>query len=71
MGNIALPFPIELMLDVLQRCGRHDVYNFARTSKANYDMSVHLLYRHIDLVIALESEALKRHEKYGVYDFVQ
>ncbi|KAK6521703.1 hypothetical protein TWF506_001907 [Arthrobotrys conoides] len=71
MGNTTLPIPLELTLDILHRCGRHGVYNFARTSKANYDISVHLLYKHIDLVIALESEALERHEKYGVYDFVQ
>ncbi|KAF3126573.1 hypothetical protein TWF703_010444 [Orbilia oligospora] len=71
MGNTTLPIPIEITLDILQRCGRHDVYSFARTSKGNYDISVHLLYKHIDLVIALESEALERHEKYGVYDFVQ
>lgn len=71
MGNTTLPIPIELMIDILQRCGRHDIYNFARTSKANYDTSVHLLYKHIDLVYALESGALERHEKYGVYDFIQ
>ncbi|KAK6350593.1 hypothetical protein TWF718_003782 [Orbilia javanica] len=71
MGNTTLSIPIELVLDVLQRCGRHDIYNFARTSRANYDISVHMLYRHIDLAVALDSTALERHEKYGVYDFVQ
>ncbi|KAK6534844.1 hypothetical protein TWF281_006143 [Arthrobotrys megalospora] len=71
MGNTALPIPIELVFDILQRCGRQDVYSFARTSKAHYDASVHLLYKHIDLVVALKSGALERHEKYGVYDFVQ
>ncbi|EPS39285.1 hypothetical protein H072_6935 [Dactylellina haptotyla CBS 200.50] len=69
--NTTIPLPTELILEVLGYGGRDDVYHFAQTSKTSYELSVQLLYKRIDLIVAIKTGALDRHEKYNVYDCVR
>ncbi|KAK6349577.1 hypothetical protein TWF696_005862 [Orbilia brochopaga] len=71
MARATLPLPLELVFEVLRCCRREDIRSFARTSKRSYNASFRFLHARIDLIRALESGTLERHEKDDIYNIVR
>ncbi|KAF3915479.1 hypothetical protein ABW21_db0201614 [Orbilia brochopaga] len=71
MAHATLPLPLELVFEVLRCCRREDVRSFAQTSRRSYNASFRFLYERIDLVRALQSGTLQRHEEDDIYGIVR